>query len=127
MSTYAETAAKAKAKLISKGMSMQFVRVTAGGVYDPETGGYTGPTETTTSFYGVRTNPTQAEVQAGLFQGVSAVILAPADLAGGSTPTTADKLIYGGQRWDIKEIRSVAPAETVMLYKMGVVSAGASS
>lgn len=127
MPTYAETAAKAKAKLIAKGTSMQFVRVTAGGVYDPETGGYTGPTETTTIFYGVRTNPTQAEVQAGLFQGVTAVILAPADLTGGSSPTTADKLIYGGQRWDIKEVRSVAPAETVMLYKLGVVAAGASS
>ncbi len=127
MSTYPAIAAKAKAKLIAKGMPMQFVRVTAGGVYDPETGGYTGPTETITSFYGVRTKPTQAEVQAGLFQGVTAVILAPADLAGGSSPTTADKLVYGGQRWDIKEIRSVAPAETVMLYKLGVVAAGASS
>ena len=105
-------------------MPIQFVRVTAGGVYDPESGGYTGPTETTTSFYGVRTSPTQAEVQAGLFQGVTAVILAPADLADGSAPTTADKLIYGGQRWDIKEIRSVAPAETVMLYKLGVTAAG---
>ena len=127
MATYAETAAKAKAKLISKGMSMQLVRVTAGGVYDPESGGYSGPTETTTSFYGVRTNPTQAEVQAGLFQGVTAVILAPADLAGGSSPTTADKLIYGGQRWDIKEIRSVAPAETVMLYKLGVTAEGSAA
>ena len=124
MPTYAETAAKAKAALTAKGMSMQFVRVTAGSVYDPESGGYTGPTETTTSFYGVRTNPTQAEVQAGLFQGVTAVILAPADLAGGAVPTTADKLIYDGQRWDIKEIRSVAPAETVMLYKLGVTAAG---
>ena len=124
MPTYSETAAKAKAKLIAKGMPIQFVRVTAGGVYDPESGGYTGPTETTTSFYGVRTNPTQAEVQAGLFQGVTAVILAPADLAGGSAPSTADKLISDGQRWDIKEIRSVAPAETVMLYKLGVTAAG---
>ncbi|NCB23838.1 MAG: hypothetical protein EOM56_13620 [Deltaproteobacteria bacterium] len=122
--TYAEIAAIAKTKLTAIGMPMQFVRVTAGGVYDPESGGYTGPTETTTSFYGVRTNPTQAEVQAGLFQGVTAVILAPADLAGGSAPTTADKLIYGGQRWDIKEIRSVAPAETVMLYKLGVTATG---
>ena len=127
MPTYAETAAKAKAKIIAKGMPIQFVRVTAGGVYDPESGGYTGPTETTTSFYGVRTNPTQAEVQAGLFQGVSAVILAPADLAGGTAPTTADKLIYGGQRWDIKEVRSVAPAETVMLYKLGVTAAGSAA
>ena len=124
MPTYSETAAKAKAKLIAKGMPIQFVRVTAGSVYDPESGGYTGPTETTTSFYGVRTNPTQAEVQAGLFQGVTAVILAPADLAGGSAPSTADKLIYDGQRWDIKEIRSVAPAETVMLYKLGVTAEG---
>ena len=127
MPTYAETAAKAKAKLIAKGMPIQFVRVTAGGVYDPESGGYTGPTEATTSFYGVRTNPTHAEVQAGLFQGVTAVILAPADLAGGTAPTTADKLIYGGQRWDIKEIRSVAPAETVMLYKLGVTAAGSAA
>lgn len=124
MPTYPAIAAKAKAALIAKGMLMQFVRVTAGSVYDPESGGYTGPTETTTSFYGVRTNPTQAEVQAGLFQGVTAVILAPADLAGGSAPTTADNLIYDGQRWDIKEIRSVAPAETVMLYKLGVTAEG---
>ena len=123
--TDADIAAKAKAKLIAKGMAMQFVQVAANG-FDPETGGAT-VTETTTSFYGVRTNPTQAEVQAGLFQGVTAVILAPADLAGGSAPTTADKLVYGGQRWDIKEIRSVAPAETVMLYKLGVTAAGASS
>ena len=42
----------------------------------------------------------------------------------GFVTTTADKLIYGGQRWDIKEIRSVAPAETVMLYKLGVTAAG---
>ena len=124
---YAEIAAKAKSKLAAKGMPMQFVRVTAGGVYDPESGGYTGPTETTTSFYGVRTNPTQAEVQAGLFQGVTAVILAPADLAGGAVPTTADKLIYGGQRWDIKDVRSVAPAETVMLYKLGVTAEGSAA
>ena len=124
MPTYAETAAKAKAALTAIGMPIQFVRVTAGSVYDPESGGYAGPTETTTSFYGVRTNPTQAEVQAGLFQGVTAVILAPADLAGGAVPTTADKLIYGGQRWDIKEISSVAPAETVMLYKLGVTATG---
>ena len=127
MPTYAETAAKAKAKLIAKGMPIQFVRVTAGGVYDPESGGYTGPTETTTNFYGVRTSPTQAEVQAGQFQGVTAVILAPADLADGSAPTTADKLIYGGQRWDIKEISSVAPAETVMLYKLGVTAEGSAA
>ena len=124
MPTYAEIAAIAKTKLTAKGMSMQFVQVTAGGVYDPESGCYTGPTETTTSFYGVRTNPTQAEVQAGLFQGVTAVILAPADLADGAAPTTADKLVYGGQRWDIKDVRSVAPAETVMLYKLGVTAAG---
>lgn len=123
--TYAELAIKTKAVLIAKGMPMQFVQVTASG-FDPETGG-AAVTETTTSFYGVRTNPTQAEVQAGLFQGVTAVIMAPADLAGGSAPTIADKLVYGGQRWDIKEIRSVAPAETVMLYKLGVVAAGASS
>ena len=127
MPTYAETAAKAKAALITKGMLMQFVRVTAGSVYDPESGGYTGPTEATTSFYGVRTNPTQAEVQSGLFQGVSAVILAPSDIAGGTAPTTADKLIYGGQRWDIKEISSVAPAETVMLYKLGVTAEGSAA
>ena len=125
MPTYAETAVKAKAALLASGMPMQFVQVTASG-FDPETGGAT-VTETTTSFYGLRTNPTQAEVQAGLFQGVTAVILAPADLAGGSAPTTADKLIYGGQRWDIKDVRSVSPAETVMLYKMGVVAAGAST
>lgn len=42
-------------------------------------------------------------------------------------PTTADKLIYGGQRWDIKEVRSVAPAETVMLYKLGVTAAGSAA
>lgn len=127
MSTYAAIAAKAKAKLISKGMPMQFVRIVQddGGGFDPETGLPYAPTETTTYFYGVKTQPTKEEVQSGAFQGVSMVVLAPADAAGGEEPTIADKLRFGGHEWDITEIRPVAPAETVMLYKFGVKDAGA--
>ena len=127
MPTYAAIAAKAKAKLIAKGMPMQFVRIVQdeSGGFDPETGLPYAPTETVTDFYGVKTQPTKEEVQSGAFQGVNMVVLAPADVAGGKEPTTAHKLRFGGHEWDITEIRPVAPAETVMLYKLGVKDAGA--
>ncbi|MFT4300389.1 MAG: hypothetical protein QM579_01415 [Desulfovibrio sp.] len=127
MSTYAATAAKAKAKLIAKGMPMQFVRIVQaeGGGFDPETGLPYAPTEAVTDFHGVKAQPTKDEVQSGAFQSVSMVVLAPADAAGGEEPTTAHKLRFGGHEWDITEIRTVAPAETVMLYKFGVKDAGA--
>lgn len=127
MPTYHAIAAEAKAKLIAKGMQMQFVRIVQdeGGGFDPETGLPYAPTETVTDFYGVKTQPTKEEVQSGAFQGVSMVVLAPADAAGGEEPTIADKLRFGGHEWDITEIRPVAPAETVMLYKFGVKDAGA--
>lgn len=127
MSTYPAIAAKAKAKLIAKGMLMQFVRIVQdeGGGFDPETGLPYAPTENVTDFYGVKTQPTKEEVQSGAFQGASMVVLAPADAAGGEEPTIADKLRFGGHEWDITEIRPVAPAETVMLYKFGVKDAGA--
>lgn len=127
MPTYAAIAAKAKTKLTAKGMPMQFVRIVQdeGGGFDPETGLPYAPTETVTDFHGVKTQPTKEEVQSGAFQGVSMVVLAPADVAGGEEPTTAHKLRFGGHEWDITEIRPVAPAETVMLYKFGVKDAGA--
>lgn len=127
MSTYTAIAAKAKAKLIAKGMLMQFVRIVQdeGGGFDPETGLPYAPTETITDFHGVKTQPNKEEVQSGAFQGVSMVVLAPADAAGGEEPTIAHKLRFGGHEWDITEIRPVAPAETVMLYKFGVKDAGA--
>lgn len=127
MPTYPAIAAKAKAKLIANGMQMQFVRIVQdeGGGFDPETGLPYAPTETVTDFHGVKTQPTKEEVQSGAFQGVSMVVLAPADAAGGEEPTIADKLRFGGHEWDITEIRPVAPAETVMLYKFGVKDAGA--
>lgn len=126
MSTYPAIADKAQAKLIAKGMPMQFVRIVQddGGGFDPETGLPYAPTETINDFYGVKTQPTKEEVQSGAFQGVSMVVLAPADAAGGEEPTIADKLRFGGHEWDITEIRPVAPAETVMLYKFGVKDAG---
>lgn len=127
MSTYAAIAAKAKAKLIAKGMPMQHIRIVQpeGGGFDPESGKAYPPVETVTDFYGVKTQPTKDEVQSGAFQNVSMVVLAPADAAGGKEPTTAHKLRFGGHEWDITEIRAVAPAETVMLYKFGVKDAGA--
>ena len=127
MSTYTATAAKAKAKLTAKGMPMQFIRIVQpeGGGFDPETGLPYAPTETVTNFHGVKSRPTKDEVQSGAFQDVSMVVLAPADAAGGEEPTTAHKLRFGGHEWDITEVRTVAPAETVMLYKFGVKDAGA--
>ncbi len=116
----------AKAKLQAKGMLMQFVRIVQdeGGGFDPETGLPHAPVETLTSFYGVKTQPTREEMQSGAFQGVSMVVLAPADATDGEEPTTAHKLRFGGHEWDITEIRPVAPAETVILYKFGVQDAG---
>lgn len=126
MGDYAAIAVKAKARLIAKGMPMRFVRIVQdeGGGFDPETGLPHAPVETLTSFYGVKTQPTREEMQSGAFQGVSMVVLAPADATDGEEPTTAHKLRFGGHEWDITEIRPVAPAETVILYKFGVQDAG---
>lgn len=126
MASYSVIAAKAKAKLQAKGMPMQFVRIVQPeqGGFDPETGLPYAPTETITDFYGVKVQPTKDEVQFGAFQGVSMVVLAPADAAGGEEPTTAHKLRFGGHEWDITEVRPIAPAEVVMLYKLGVKDAG---
>lgn len=126
MGDYAAIAVKAKARLIAKGMPMRFVRIVQdeGGGFDPETGLPYAPVETITDFHGVKTQPTKEEVQSGAFQGVSMVVLAPADATDGEEPTTAHKLRFGGHEWDITEIRPVAPAETVILYKFGVQDAG---
>ena len=127
MTDYTSIAAKAKAKLQARGMPMQFIRIAQpeDGGFDPETGLPYAPTETVTDFFGVKTQPNKEEVLSGAFQNVSMVVLAPADATGGEEPTTTDKLRFSGHEWDITEIRPVAPAQTVMLYKLGVKDAGA--
>ena len=65
----------AKAKLQAKGMLMQFVRRTEDTSQMPEPGGGYPVIETRTDFYGLKTSPTLAEVQMGIFGGEDLVVI----------------------------------------------------
>ena len=122
MAEYSAISAKAARKIADKGMPMVFVARDEG-AYDPATN--TRPTvETRTAIMGVRTSPSVDEVQSGLFAVGSIVIL----VAGGAlarAADTTDKLEFDGHRWDITAIKTVAPAEDILLYKFQVRDAGA--
>lgn len=125
---YSEERALTLELLEEFGMPMTFVRITGNeGGFDPETGLPHAPVETLTSFCGVKTQPTREEIQAGAFQDASMVVLAPGYLNQGGEPSIADKLRFHGHLWDIVEIRLVAPAESVILYKLGVKDAGSAA
>mgnify|MGYP006987433779 FL=1 len=113
----------AKAKLQAKGMLMQFVRRTEDTSQMPEPGGGYPVIETRTDFYGLKTSPTLAEVQMGIFGGEDLVVLMPGDVCEGR-PDTTDKLEFQGTTWNITTIKPVAPAELDILYKVAVKEAG---
>lgn len=113
----------AKAKLQAKGMLMQFVRRTEDTSQMPEPGGGYPVIETRTDFYGLKTSPTLAEVQMGLFGGEDLVVIMPGDVCEGR-PDTTDKLEFQGTTWNITTIRPVAPAELDIIYKVAVKEVG---
>lgn len=113
----------AKAKLQAKGMLMQFVRRTEDTSQMPEPGGGYPVIETRTDFYGLKTSPTLAEVQMGLFGGEDLVVIMPGDVCEGR-PDTTDKLAFQGTTWNITTIRPVAPAELDIIYKVAVKEVG---
>lgn len=113
----------AKAKLQAKGMLMQFVRRTEDTSQMPEPGGGRPVIETRTDFYGLKTSPTLAEVQMGLFGGEDLVVIMPGDVCEGR-PDTTDKLEFQGTTWNITTIRPVAPAELDIIYKVAVKEVG---
>ena len=113
----------AKAKLQAKGMLMQFARRTEDTSQMPEPGGGYPVIETRTDFYGLKTSPTLAEVQMGIFGGEDIVVIMPGDVCEGR-PDTTDKLSFLGQLWEIFKIHVVAPAELDIIYKVAVKEAG---
>lgn len=113
----------AKAKLQAKGMLMQFVRRTEDTSQMPEPGGGYPVIETRTDFYGLKTSPTLAEVQMGIFGGEELVVIMPGDVCEGR-PDTTDKLSFLGQLWEISKIHVVAPTELDILYKVAVKEVG---
>lgn len=113
----------AKAKLQAKGMLMQFVRRTEDTSQMPEPGGGYPVIETRTDFYGLKTSPTLAEVQMGIFGGEDLVVIMPGDVCEGR-PDTTDKLEFQGMTWNITTIKPVAPAELDIIYKVAVKEAG---
>lgn len=122
MADYSAIAAKAARKIADKGMPMVFVAQEEG-AYDPVTN--TRPTiETRTPVMGVRTAPTVDEVQSGLFAVGGTVILVAGNALDKPADTT-DRLEFGGHRWNITAIKTVAPAEKTLLYKFQVRDAGA--
>lgn len=121
MADYTEAIKAAESALRAKGMPMVFVRVISG-EYDPVTN--TRPSvEIETPFYGVKTSPTVEEVQGGIFAAGSMVVLMSGNAVDHEVSTT-DTLRFGGHEWDIQQIRTVAPAEQVIVYKMQVEDAG---
>lgn len=114
---------KAKAKLRAKGMPMQFVRRTEDTSQMPEPGGGYPVIETRTDFYGLKTSPTLAEVQMGIFGGEDLVVIMPGDVCEGR-PDTTDKLEFQGKLWGITTIRPVAPTELDIIYKVAVKEVG---
>ena len=121
---YAPKLAAAKAKLEAKGMPMTFVRRTEDTSQMPEPGGGYPVVETRTDFYGLKTSPTLAEVQMGIFGGEDLIVLVPGDVCEGR-PDTTDKLEFQGMTWNITTIKPVSPAELDILYKVAVKEAGA--
>lgn len=124
MSVYAQKLAKAKEKLQAKGLKMEFIRRETDYSQIPVAGGGYPVTETRTDFYGVKTSPTQNEVQLGIFNGEDLVVLVPGDVCE-DAPRTTDKLAFSDKLWAITAIRSVSPAELDILYKVSVKEDGA--
>lgn len=122
MADYSAIAAKVARKIAAKGMPMIFVAQEEG-AYDPVTN--TRPTiETRTPIMGVRTAPTVDEVQSGKFSvGGTVILVAGNALDKEADPT--DRLEFGDHRWNITAIKTVAPAEEILLYKFQVRDAGA--
>ncbi len=123
MSVYAQKLEKAKEKLQAKGFKMQFVRRETDYSQLPEAGGGYPVTEKRVDFFGVKTSPTQKEVQLGIFNGEELVVLMPGDVCE-DAPRTTDKLAFSGKLWAISTIRSVSPAELDILYKVSVREEG---
>ena len=122
MADYTEEIALAHELLDESGMPMVFVAQEEG-AYDPVTN--TRPTiETRTPIMGVRTAPTVDEVQSGLFAVGSTVILVAGNALDKEADPT-DRLEFCGHRWNITAIKTVAPAEEILLYKFQVRDAGA--
>ena len=67
----------AKAKLQKKGMPMRFIRRTEDTSQMPTPGGGYPVLETRTDFYGVKTSPTLAEVEKGIFKGQDLIVIKP--------------------------------------------------
>lgn len=123
MADYAKFIALAQRLIAKKGMPMTYLRVTEYGRIDPDTGKKPVRMEKY-EFTGVRTAPTANELERGLFRGIRLVILVPGDIVPKADST--DVIQFGGHDYDIKEIVTVAPAESIVLYKFGVEDVGES-
>lgn len=116
MFDYGATADTAKRLIADFGMPMTFVRIQQGEEYIPGEG-YPEIT-TRTDFLGVRTAPKVQEIQAGVYNINQVIIL----MSGNTVPdvSTADRIEFGGKLWNIESVSNIAPAETVVLRKIGV-------
>ncbi len=113
----------AKAKLQKKGMPMRFIRRTEDTSQMPTPGGGYPVLETRTDFYGVKTSPTLAEVEKGIFKGEDLIVIMPGDVCEGR-PDTTDKLAFQGRLWGISVIKPVAPTELDIIYRVSVKEEG---
>lgn len=120
---YTHKLQSAKEKLQSKGMLMQFVRRTEDTSQLPAPGGGYPVIESRTDFYGVKTSPSLAEVQMGIFSGEDLIVIMPGDVCEGR-PDTTDRLSFQGKLWAISVIRPVSPTDVDIIYKVSVKEEG---
>lgn len=120
MADYTNNINTATRLIAKKGQAMTFVRVEQGG-FDVMTGGYI-EVKTETSFIGVKLNLTKEEMSLEYPTGSLAVLASGASFL--NTPTTKDLLEISNIEFDIKEIKTVSPAEQAILYRFIVCEKG---
>lgn len=122
MADYTEQITAAQTAIREKGMPVTFVAVEKGD-YDPVTGGYA---ETVVRYetYAVRTKPNAVDIEAGIYAENTDLLLIAGGTVGSKRPDTTDYVEFGGHKWDVGNVVTVAPAEQDILYKMEIKDAG---
>lgn len=124
MADYSNFIALANRLIDKNGMEMTYLAISElGDTFDPDTGKYPVQIDEK-KVMGVKTAPTKADLDRGLFQGLNMVILIAGDKL--FNPDKTDIIQFGGHDYDVKEPYAVAPAEDNILWKIGVEDMGLS-
>lgn len=121
MADYADFLELAINMISEHGCEMTYVRRKESGRINAATGKREAA-ETRTDFTGLITRPHKEDVQSGIFQKSTMVILASGDLT--DNPDITDVILCNGHEYAILEISTVAPDGMPIIYKFGVSGRG---